>query len=201
MESGRQHFWSLLPEYPPNEPAGPHVQPGRACWRELNNLWRSVPRQGPRWADGPLGETPRAKNEWGRYPSSKLSGPGAQQSQEESGECPKIQALRAGLKQKYGDMFFSGNPVFPPAVLGPYGEAQIRLKPDPRVYPHRDFALKGEGKEAMEKNLREFIGRGQLQPCYSEWAPPCFVVPKKVAGEWQRVVDYRGPNAQMQHDS
>ena len=30
---------------------------------------------------------------------------------------------------------------------------------------------------------------------------PCFVVPKKVAGEWRHVVDYRGLNAQTQHDS
>ena len=31
----------------------------------------------------------------------------------ESDECPKIQALKAGLKQKYGDTFFGGKPVFP----------------------------------------------------------------------------------------
>ena len=49
----------------------------------------------------------------------------------ESDECPTIQALRARLKQKYGDTFFSGKPVFPPPVRGPYGEAKIRLKPDP----------------------------------------------------------------------
>ena len=30
---------------------------------------------------------------------------------------------------------------------------------------------------------------------------PCFVVPKKVAGEWRLVVDYRGSNAQTQPDS
>ena len=30
---------------------------------------------------------------------------------------------------------------------------------------------------------------------------PCFVVPKKVAAEWRLVVDYRGLNAQTQHDS
>ena len=71
----------------------------------------------------------------------------------ESDECPKIQALRARLKQKYGDTFFSGPPVFPPLVRGPYGEAKIRLKPDPRVYRHRIFALRGERKEVMEKIL------------------------------------------------
>ena len=119
----------------------------------------------------------------------------------ESNECPKIQALRARLKQKYGETFFSGKPVFPPPVRGPYGEAKIRLKPDPRVYRHREFALRGERKEAMEKILREFIERGWLEPCHSKWASPCFVIPKKVAGEWRLVVDYRGLNAQTQHDS
>ena len=69
-------------------------------------------------------------------------------------ECSKIQALRARLKQKYGDAFFSGKPVFPPPVRGPYGEAQIRLKPHPCVYRHREFALRRERKEAMEKILR-----------------------------------------------
>ena len=69
------------------------------------------------------------------------------------------------------------------------------------MYRHREFALRGERKEAMEKILRDFIERGWLEPCHSEWASPCFVVPKKVAGEWQLVVDYRGLNAQTQHDS
>ena len=41
------------------------------------------------------------------------------------------EALRARLKQKYGETFFSGKPVFPPPVRGPYGEAKIRLKPCP----------------------------------------------------------------------
>ena len=45
----------------------------------------------------------------------------------ESDNCPKIQALRARLKQMYGDTFFSGKPVFPLPVRGPYSEAKIRL--------------------------------------------------------------------------
>ena len=31
-------------------------------------------------------------------------------------------------------------------------------------YGHREFALRGERKEAMEKILREFIERGWLEP-------------------------------------
>ena len=161
------------------------------------DLFRDKTRDGPL---GHLGGTPEPEPCRGTpQVSSVVQVPG--QAKAESDECPKIQALRARLKQKYGDTFFSGKPVFPPPVRGPYDEAKIRLKPDPRVYRHREFALRGERKEAMEKILREFIERGWLQPCHSEWASPCFVVPKKVAGQWQLVVDYRGLNAQTQHDS
>ena len=40
-----------------------------------------------------------------------------------------------------------------------------------------------------------------LEPCYSERASLCFVVPNKVAGKWRLVVDYRSLNAQTQHDN
>ena len=161
------------------------------------DLFRGKTRDGPlSHLGGPpepkaCGDTPQVR--------SVVQVPG--KAKAESDECPKIQALRVRLKQKYGDTFFSRIPVFPPPVLGPYGEAKMRLKPDLRVYRHREVALRGETKETMEKILREFIERGWLEPCHSEWASPCFAVPKKVAGEWRLPVDYRGPNAQTQHDS
>ena len=160
------------------------------------DLFRGKTRHG---ALGHLGRPPERSCGGTPQVSSVVQVPG--KAKAESDDCPKIQALRARLKQKCGETFFSGKPVFPPPVRGPYGEAKIRLKPDPRVYRHREFALRGQRKEAMEKILREFIERGWLEPCHSEWASPCFVVPKKVAGEWRLVVDYRGLNAQTQHDS
>ena len=146
------------------------------------DLFRGKTRDGPL---GHLGRPPEPKP-WDGTPqvSSVVQVPG--KAKAEFDECPKIQALRARLKQKYGDTFFSG---------------KIRLKPDPRVYRHLEFALRGERKEALEKILRGFNERGWLEPCHSEWASPCFVVPKKVAREWRLVVDYRGLNAQTQHDS
>ena len=112
-------------------------------------------------SDGPLGHLVRPPEQsCGGTPqiSSVVQVPG--KAKAESDDCPKIQALRARLKQKYGDTFFSGKPVFPPPVRGPYGEAKIRLNPHPRVYRHREFALRGEREEAMEKILRDFIERG-----------------------------------------
>ena len=152
--------------------------------------------------DGPLGNlgTPPERGCGGTpQVSSVVQVPG--KAKAEADECPRIHAWRARLKQKYGDTFFSERPVFPPPVRGPYGEAKVRLKPDHRVYRHRESALRGERKEAMEKILREFIETGWLELCHSEWASPCFVVLKKVAGEWRLVVDYRRLNARTQHDS
>ena len=51
--------------------------------------------------------------------SSVVQVPG--EAKAESDKCRKIQALRARLKEKYGSTFFSGKPVFPPPVCGPYG--------------------------------------------------------------------------------
>ena len=53
----------------------------------------------------------------------------------------------------------------------------------------------------MERILQEIINRACFETCHSEWASTCFPVRKKVAGEWRLQVDYRGQNAQIQHDS
>ena len=155
------------------------------------DLFRGKTKDGPL---GHLGRPPEPKPCDGTpQVSSVVQVPG--KAKEESNVCAKIKALRTRLKQKYGEIFFRGRPVFPPPVRGPYGEAKIRLKPDPRVYRHREFALRGERKEATEKILREFIKRGWLEPCHSEWASPCFVVPKRVARGWRLLVNYPSQTA------
>ena len=53
----------------------------------------------------------------------------------------------------------------------------------------------------MKAKLKEFMERGWLEPCTSEWASPAFVVLKRVAGKWRLVVDYRGLNEQRESDS
>ena len=162
------------------------------------DLFRGKTRDGPL---GHLGRPPEPKPSGVATPqvSSVVQVPG--KAKAESDDCPKIQALRARLKQKYGETFFSGKPEFPPPGAWTVWRGQDTTEAGPRVYRHREFALRGERKEAMEKILRDFIERGWLELCHSEWASPCFVVPTKVAGEWRLVVDYRGLNAQTQHDS
>ena len=93
-------------------------------------IGRSPPTYGdlfrsPKWTAWPLGQTPRAEFAWKPTPqvSSVVQVPG--KAKAESDECPKIQALRARQKQKYGETLFSRKRVFPPPVQGPYGEAKI----------------------------------------------------------------------------
>ena len=75
-----------------------------------NDLFRGRTRDGPL---GHLGRPPEPKPCGGTpQVSSVVQVPG--KAKAESDECPKIQALRARLKQKYGDTFFNGKPVFPP---------------------------------------------------------------------------------------
>ena len=70
-----------------------------------------------------------------------------------------------------------------------------------RPYRHRDFQLKGEREQAMIKILKEFIEQGLTEPCSSESAFSCFVVPKELAGEWMLVVEYRDLNSESQQDA
>ena len=200
MGSGRDRLWFLRWEYLRKKGTGSHVQPERANRQNpptYGDLFGGKARDGPM---GHFGRTLEPKASGDATPQVGLVVQVPRKAKLESDQCPKIQALRARLK-KYGVTFFSGKPVFPPPVRGPYGEAKIPLEPDPRVYRHLEFAVRGERKQAMEKILREYIDRGWLEPCHSEWASPCFVVPKKVAGEWRLVVNYRGLNAQTQQDT
>ena len=96
---------------------------------------------------------------------------------------------------------FSGVANKSPPDRGRFGTARIKLKPNPKIYRHREYQLQGDRAEAMKKLLAEFIERGWIEPSDSEWASPAFIVPKKEKGEWRLVVDYRGLNQQTEHDS
>ena len=59
----------------------------------------------------------------------------------------------------------------------------------------------GEKAEALKNILEEYKQRGWIEPSFSEWGAPAFVVPKKVKGEWRLVVDYRDLNHVTEHDA
>ena len=94
------------------------------------DLFRGKARDGP---IGHLGRPPEPKTSRIATPQVNSVVQVPCDAKAESNQCPKIQALRDRLKQKYGDTFFSEKPVFLPPVCGPYREAKLRLTPDPAV--------------------------------------------------------------------
>ena len=113
---------------------------------------------------------------------------------------PKYKAKMGGIFKVFGDVL-SGKPCQNPPVRGAFREAPIPLKQGYRPRGHRDFQIKGEREQVMIKNVKEFIERGWIEPCSRDWVSPCFVVLKKVAGEWRLVLDYRDLNLEPQHDA
>ena len=109
---------------------------------------------------------------------------------EEVQENPKVAELKERLIKAYPRLF-SGVANKNPPDRGRFGTARIKLKPNPKIYRHREYQLQGDRAEAMRKLLAEFIERGWIEPSDSEWASPAFIVPKKEKGEWRLVVDYR----------
>ena len=122
------------------------------------------------------------------------------QAAEEAQENPRVAELKERLIKAYPRLF-SGVANKNPPDRGRFGTAKIKLKPNPKIYRHREYQLQDDRAEAMKKLLAEFIERGWIEPSDSEWASPAFIVPKKEKGEWRLVVDYRGLNEQTEHDS
>ena len=52
---------------------------------------------------------------------------------------------------------FSGVANKNPPDRGRFGTAKIKLKPNPKIYRHREYQLQGNRAEAMKKLLAEFI--------------------------------------------
>ena len=122
------------------------------------------------------------------------------QAAEGAQENLKLAELKERLINAYPRLF-SGVANKNPPDRGRFGTARIKLKPNPKIYRHREYQLQGDRAEAMKKLLAEFIERGWIEPSDSEWASPAFIVPKKEKGEWSLVVDYRGLNEQTKHHS
>ena len=122
------------------------------------------------------------------------------QAAEEAQENQKVAELKERLINAYPRLF-SGVANKNPPDRGRFGTAKIKLKPNPKIYRHREYQLQGDRAEAMRKLLAEFIERGWIEPSDREWASPAFIVPKKEKGEWRLVVDYRGFNEQTEHGS
>ena len=82
------------------------------------------------------------------------------QAAEEAQENPKVAELKERLINAYPRLF-SGVTNENPPDRGTFGTARIKLKPNPKIYRHREYQLQGDRAEAMKKLLAEFIERGE----------------------------------------
>ena len=84
------------------------------------------------------------------------------QAAEEAQENPKVAELKERLIKAYPRLF-SGVANKNPPDRGRFGTAKIKLKPNPKIYCHREYQLQGDRAEAMKKLLAEFIERGWIE--------------------------------------
>ena len=150
--------------------------------------------------DGILDEEKSDSNPEEAYTAVRSAVSIPKQAAEEAQENPKVAGLKERLINAYPRLFSGAGNKNPPD-RGRFGTAKIKLKPNPKIYRHREYQLQGIRAEAMKKLLAEFIERGWIAPSDSEWASPALIMPKKEKGEWRLVVDYRGLNEQTEHDS
>ena len=80
------------------------------------------------------------------------------QAAEEAQENPKVAELKERLINAYPRLF-SGVANKNPPDRGRFGTARIKLKPNPKIYHHREYQLQGDRAEGMKKLLAEFIER------------------------------------------
>ena len=95
-----------------------------------------------------------------------------------------ILKAKEDLVKEFSDDVLSGKLPTTQPVRGPFGMAKIELVPGAIPKRQRSFKMTGERLDALKKILDEYKDLGWLEPSFSEWGSPCFVVPKKVAGDW-----------------
>ena len=113
----------------------------------------------------------------------------------EPAEGARIEELKAQLFTEFGDSSLSGICPRDPPVRGPYGEAEIWLKPDAQPVSMPQFRLQGERREAHAQLVDDVLKSGKVEPGRGPWNTPSFPVPKKRPGEYRLVQDLRPQNA------
>ena len=115
------------------------------------------------------------------------------------GEC--VEEIRKQLLTEYADSVFVGKTGGSPPVRGPYGEAEIILKPGAVPVKQRPYQMTGERRAAWVALTDQLIADGKLEKGHGSWNSPSFPVPKKKPGQWRLVVDFRALNEATETDA
>lgn len=107
---------------------------------------------------------------------------------------PLAQELRQKLIDEFKDTALSGKYLPNPPVRGPFGEAEIWLKPDAKPVSQPPFQLTGERRQALAELVEKAREMGKLESGKGPWNTPAFPVTKKVPGTYRLVQDLRPQN-------
>lgn len=106
-------------------------------------------------------------------------------------ETDHVLGLRAKILADFAGTVFDTQTGGDPPVRGPYGEAEIILKPGAIPVKQKMFQIQGERKDAWIRLTGEIVKSGKIEPGMGPWNSPSFPVPKKKPGEYRLVEDFR----------
>ena len=115
----------------------------------------------------------------------------------EPAQDPSIEAQIELIKERFAKTSLSGICPSPDdlPIRGPFGEAEIWLKPDAIPVNIAPYHISGERKAAWTTLVDKAREAGKIEPGVSAWNTPSFPVPKKRPGEYRLVQDLRPQNA------
>ena len=102
--------------------------------------------------------------------------------------------LRQKLFEEFKHTSLSGEYPCKPPIRGPFGEAEIWLKPDAQPVSVPPYQLKGVRHDALADLVTHAVKMNKMEPGKGPWNLPVFPVPKKTPGEFRIVQDLRALN-------
>lgn len=106
---------------------------------------------------------------------------------------PLATELKEKLMEEFGKTSLSGEYLPDPPVRGPFGEAEINLRPDAVPVNRPPFHIMGERRQALIDLVRKAREAKKLEPGVGAWNTPAFPVPKP-SGKYRLVQDLRPLN-------
>ena len=98
-------------------------------------------------------------------------------------ESPRVDELRKKVLAEYAGRVFTDKPTpGDPPIRGPFGLAEIHLKPGATPTKHKMFHITGKRRAAWVKLMDDVIVSGKVEPGQGPWSSPSFPVPKKKPG-------------------
>ena len=126
--------------------------------------------------------------------TARIQGIKAEQGVTQGAENPLATQLRDKLLAEFKETALCGVYKPHPKIRGPFGQAEIWLRPDAKPVSMPPFRL-NERREVLRELVEKARAAGKLEDGQGPWNTPAFPVPKKETGKFRLVQDLRPQNA------